>query len=105
VERNDQGWFFPQLSSFLICSFSFAIATWKDSRARGGGKYLASLAFALAVLRLLARLLSSYAGPRWYWLDGFNGPLYFPAVLVINTLLTIWFFLLAREAALENADF
>jgi len=76
-----KGWFFPQLLSFLICSVSFAIATWKDSRARGAWRCLAPLAFALAVLRLLARLLSSYAGPRWHWLDGFNGPLYFPARL------------------------
>jgi hypothetical protein len=90
-----QGWYFPLLLSYFLCSCSFAIATWK----RGGNRwyYLAPIAFVLNALRVLGRLLSNYGGQKW--LDGFNGSLYFPGVLTVNLLLMMWFFFLARHAA------
>jgi hypothetical protein len=94
-----QGWYFPLMLSYLLSSCSFAVATWKD-KGRGRWYYLAPIAFALNALRLLGRLLSNYAGLKW--LDGFNGSLYFPAVVTIDTLLVVWFFFLARQAAAEN---
>jgi hypothetical protein len=96
-----QGWYFPLMLSYLLCSCSFALATWKD-RTRGGWYLLAPIAYALNALRLLGRILSNYAGQSW--LDGLNGSLYFPVVFTVNTLLLIWFFLLARHAASEDTS-
>jgi hypothetical protein len=89
-----QGWYFPLMLSFLLASCAFATATWKD-RNRGWWYYLAPIAFGLNALRLLGRMLSTFAGQAW--LDGLNNNLYFPAVFTINTLLAVWFFRLAGE--------
>ncbi len=32
------------------------------------------------------------------WLDPLNSKAYFPAILIINSMLTLWFSLLARHA-------
>jgi hypothetical protein len=89
-----KGWYFPLLLTYLFFSLSFAIATWKDSAANRWLR-LAPAAFVVNAVRLIGRLLSSYAGQKW--LDGFNGPLYFPTVLTYGLLLEAWFFLLARN--------
>ena len=89
-----RGWYFPLMLSFLLASCSFAVATWKDT-IRGGWYHLAPIAYVLNALRLLGRIMSTFAGQSW--LNGFNDKLYFPAVLLINTLLLIWFVVLARE--------
>ena len=89
-----RGWYFPLMLSFLLASCSFAVATWNDT-IRGRWYYLAPIAFVLNALRLLARILSTFVGQSW--LAGFNDKLYFPAVLIINTLLLIWWFVLVRE--------
>jgi hypothetical protein len=46
-------------------------------------------------------MLSNYAGQTW--LDGLNGTLYFPVVLTIDTLLIVWFLLMARQAGEDKA--
>ena len=58
---------------------------------------LATLAFVLNALRLLGRLLSTFAGQAW--LSGLNDRFYFPAVLVINAMLALWFVRLAKDDA------
>lgn len=90
-----QGWTFPQTLSYFFASCAFAVATWEDGR-RGGWYYLAPVAYGLNALRLLGRLLSTYAGQDW--LQGLNDRWYFPSVLAVNGLLVAWVFLLAREA-------
>jgi hypothetical protein len=80
--------------SLLLSSCSFAFALWKD-RLRNRWYWLATLAFSLNALRLVGRLLSTFASQKW--LDGFNNSLYFPAVLIITSLLTTWFFFMAWE--------
>jgi hypothetical protein len=87
-------WYFPLLLSYLIASSAFLVATWTDRR-RGWLYYLAPSAYLLNTSRLLARILSTFAGQQW--LDGANGSLYFPLVFVSNTLIMIWFIVLARE--------
>jgi len=78
--------------SYLLGSLAFARATWKaEAPARWG--WLATVAFLLNALRLLARLLSTFAAQKW--LNGFNDQLYFPAVFAIMGMLTVWFFLMA----------
>jgi hypothetical protein len=94
-----RAWYFPLMLSLFLCSCSFALALWKDNP-RNRWYWLASLAFSLNALRLVARLLSNFAGQKW--LDGFNNSLYFPAVLIIMTLLTVWFFLMARAQAVAE---
>jgi hypothetical protein len=79
---------------YLLCSLSFAYAIWK-AKSTSSWEWLAAVAFLLNALRLMARILSSFAGQ--HWLDGFNDSLYFPAVFTIVTLLAIWFFLHARN--------
>src|SRR5271157_4114969 len=76
-----RGWHFPLLLSYLLASCAFAVATGTD-RHRGGWYSLAPLAYVLNALRLLGRILSTFAAQRW--LDGLNDKLYFPAVFVIN---------------------
>ncbi len=56
---------------------------------------LAILAFVLNTLRLLGRLLNTFAGQAW--LSGLNDRFYFPAVLVINAVLALWFVRLAKD--------
>ena len=89
-----RGWYFPLMLSYLLASCAFAAATWTD-RHRGVWYWLAPVAYVLNALRLLGRILSTFAGQ--HWLDGLNDQLYFPAVFVINTLILIWFLVLARE--------
>lgn len=81
------GLFFPLMLSALLASTCFAIATMSGL---GRWNRLAPVAFGLNALRLLARLLSTFAGVTW--LAPFNDKAYFPAVLTINTLLAIWLF-------------
>jgi len=92
------GWYFPQMLSYLLasCLFAFAIV-------RGGGPWhrLAALAFVLNALRLLGRILATFAGQSW--LSGLNDKLYFPGVFVINVLLMLWLFRLSAEEAAEPA--
>lgn len=83
------GWTFPLRLSVLLTSCCFLAATWTERR-KGRWYVLAPVAFALNALRLLGRLLSTFAGQGW--LNGFNGKLYFPAVFVTNLLLALWFF-------------
>ncbi len=75
------GWYFPLMLSYLLASCAFAVATWTD-RLKGHWYYLAPIAYILNALRLLGRILSTFAGQRW--LDSFNDQLYFPIVFVIN---------------------
>jgi len=88
------GWTFPLRLSALLASCCFLAATLTDS-GKGVWHLLAPVAFALNALRLLGRLLSTFAGQTW--LDGFNGRFYFPTVFVINSLLALWFFHHARR--------
>lgn len=90
------GWTFPLRLAAFLASCTFAAATWNES---GGWSRLAQVSFVLNALRLLGRLLSTFAGQRW--LDPLNNTLYYPAVFVINGMLTLWFFYLARNAADE----
>jgi hypothetical protein len=102
VERWNEiseAWYFPLLFSHLLSSCAFLAATWGDI-GRGGAYYLAPLAFALNVLRLSGRLLSSFAGQKW--LAGLNENLYFPAVLLVDTLLLVWFVFVGRNEAQEK---
>jgi len=90
------GWTFPLRLSAFLASCAFAVAT---SNETGGWRKLALIAFVLNAIRLLGRLLSTFAGQ--HWLDSFNDSLYFPVVFVINSMLVLWFFLMARSAAGE----
>jgi hypothetical protein len=87
------GWTFALRLAALLASCAFAAAT---SNEKGSWYRLAQVAFVLNGLRLLARLLGTFADQRW--LDPLNTTLYFPAVALINTMLMIWFFHLARNA-------
>jgi len=89
-----KAWYFPLMLCYLVCSLFFAYALWK-AKSTNSWEWLAPVAFVLNALRLMARILSSFAGQ--HWLDGFNDSLYFPAVFTIVTLLAIWFLLLARN--------
>jgi hypothetical protein len=84
-------WYFPLLLSHLALSCGFCLATWKSE----GWYRLGPLAFLLNGLRLVGRILSMFAGQRW--LESLNNTAYFPAVLVINVMLIVWFLLLAKE--------
>jgi len=96
-----RGWFFPQMMSYLLASASFVAATWRDvGRARW--YCLAPIAYALNALRLLGRVSSNYLGQSW--LNGLNENLYFPGVLVVNTLLVIWFLLVAKHEGTPGAQ-
>jgi len=91
-----EGWYFPLMLAYLLASCSFAFATLKDS---DRWHKVATLAFSLNALRLLGRILSTFAGQTW--LSGLNDKFYFPVVFVINVLLMAWFFHLARTATDE----
>jgi hypothetical protein len=88
----EHGWYFPLMMAHLLASAAFAAASLEDS---GPWHRLATLAFLFNALRLLGRLLSTFAGQTW--LAGLNDRFYFPAVLVINALLMFWLFRLAKE--------
>jgi hypothetical protein len=60
------------------------VTTWGDWR-KGAWYRLATVSFSLGALRLLARLLSMFAGR--VWLAGFDDKLYLPAVLVVDGML------------------
>jgi hypothetical protein len=98
VMWNDMmlGWTFALRLAGFLASCTFAAAT---SNERAGWYRLAQTAFLLNALRLLGRLLSTFAGQRW--LDPLNNTLYFPAVVVSYGMLALWFFYLARHAADE----
>lgn len=89
-----RGWYFPLMLSYLVASCAFAMAALTD-RHRGRWYYLAPVAYLLNALRLLGRILSTFAGQ--HWLDGLNDKLYFPIVFLINLLVLSWFLVLARE--------
>jgi hypothetical protein len=89
-----KGWYFPLLLSYLLASCAFGTAAWMDRR-RGLWYYLAPVAYALNAVRLLGRILSTFAGQ--HWLDGLNDKLYFPVVFIINLMVLVWFLVLARE--------
>lgn len=94
-----KGWTFPLRLSYLLASCAFAVATWAD-RHRGRWYYLAPAAYILNALRLLGRMLSTFAGQKW--LDGLNDKFYFPGVFIANALILIWFIVLAREEPVAN---
>ncbi|NID14665.1 hypothetical protein [Luteibacter yeojuensis] len=85
-----RGLYFPLMLSYMGCSIAFFYATMRD---KGMWARLASFAFALNALRLLARMTSTYGGATW--LDPINNTAYFPFVFVINSLLATWLFHLA----------
>lgn len=87
-----QGWYFPLMLSYLLASCCFAFVTSKE---RQGWFWLAPIAYSLNALRLLGRMLSAYGGQAW--LSGLNDKLYFPIVFVINVMLVLWFYSLARK--------
>jgi hypothetical protein len=89
-----QAWYFPLLLAHLLASCSFLAATWTDL-GKGVWHALAPAAFALNSLRLVGRMTGMFA--EMSWLNALNNRLYFPSVLVINTLLATWFFYLARQ--------
>jgi hypothetical protein len=91
------GWVFPLRLSALVSSCAFAAAI----RELGFWRRLGQFAFALNALRLLGRFLATFAAQ--HWLDSFNNRLYFPAVFVINAMLSVWFFYLARESSANSA--
>jgi hypothetical protein len=80
--------------SYLLASCGFAIATWADKQ-RGRRYYLAPIAYSLNAMRLLGRIVSTFAGK--HWLDCLSERLYFPVVLMINSMLVVWFIVLARD--------
>lgn len=88
------GWFFPQMLSYLIASCAFAIAAMTECN-KSRWHYLGPIGFGLNALRVLGRLLSTFAGISW--LNGLNDRLYFLAVLTVYPILIVWFFLLARN--------
>jgi hypothetical protein len=69
------GWNFPLRLSAFLASCTFVVAT---SNEKAGWYRLGQIAFVLNSLRLLGRLLSTFAGQ--HWLDAFNNTFYFPAV-------------------------
>ena len=90
-------WVFPLRLSALVSSCAFAVAI----REQGFWRRLGQFAFALNALRLLGRFLATFAAQ--HWLDSFNNRLYFPVVFVINAMLSVWFFYLAKESSADPA--
>jgi hypothetical protein len=93
-----RGIYFELMLSFLLASCPFFYATLQD---QDRWSRIASLAFALNALRLLGRMASTFAGQTW--LEALNDSAYFPSVLVINSMLAVWFFQLARGTGLANS--
>jgi hypothetical protein len=94
-----EGWYFPLMLSYLLSSCLFAFAVFKDKDSWRG---VATIAFSLNALRLLGRILSTFAGQTW--LAGLNDSFYFPAVATINLLLFAWFLHLARCARTKRRE-
>ena len=92
-------WYFPLLLSHLIASCAFAAAAFQDAAV---ASRIAVIAFALNALRLVGRLLGTFAGQAW--LSGLNDRFYYPAVLIINALLVLWFWLLSRSPHSADAQ-
>jgi hypothetical protein len=90
------GWNFPLRLSAFLASCTFVVAT---SNEKAGWYRLGQIAFVLNSLRLLGRLLSTFAGQ--HWLDAFNNTFDFPAVFLINSMLVLWFIYLAGNGADE----
>jgi len=97
VARNvhdiDPGWHFVTMSSFLLASIAFAVATWRDTER---WHWLAPAAFALNALRLSGRIASTFGGVTW--LEPLNDSAYYPFVLAVNGPLLAWFVLKARAS-------
>jgi len=91
VRQIEHGWFFVTMTSYLLASIAWAVATWRDE---ARWHWLAPAAFAINALRLTGRIASTFAGQTW--LDALNDQAYYPAVLVVNGLLFAWFVLQAR---------
>lgn len=87
-------WYFPLLLAHLVASCCFFRVTWIDWD-RGVWFRLAPCAFFLNALRLVARMLSMFAGQTW--LDSLNKTLYSPLVCIVNVLLIAWFLNLHRQ--------
>jgi hypothetical protein len=93
VQQVDPGWHFLTMSSFLLASIAFAVATWRD---REPWHWLAPAAFALNALRLTGRIASTFGGVTW--LEALNDSAYYPFVLAVNGPLLAWFVLKARSS-------
>lgn len=89
-------WYFPLLLAHFLASCCFLVVTASEA-GKGAWYALAPVAFGLNALRLIGRLVGIFTGQKW--LEALNGRLYFPAVLVINSLLALWFFYLAGPGA------
>jgi hypothetical protein len=97
-EQAVGAWYFPLLAVHLGSSIAFTLACWPR---RGGDRWdwLAAASFGLNGVRLAGRLLGGYGGMAW--LGALSQALYFPAVVVVTTLLTIW---LARQVVLARRE-
>ncbi len=92
VQQIEHGWFFVTLTSYLLASIAWAVATWRDE---ARWHWLAPTAFGLNALRLVGRIASTFGGSTR--LEALNDQAYYPAVLIINGLLFAWFVLQARR--------
>lgn len=86
-----RGWHFVTMTSYLLASVSFAVATWRDEPR---WHWLAPAALILNALRLCGRIASTFGGATW--LDPLNDWAYYPFVLAVNGPLLAWFVLKAR---------
>lgn len=89
-----RGLYFPLMLSYFASSVAFCYATMHD---KGVWARIASFAFGLNALRLLARMASTYGG--LHSIDAINNTAYFPFVFVINSLLAAWLFHLGNQRA------
>jgi hypothetical protein len=92
LQQIEHGWFFVTMSSYLLGSVAFAVATWRNDTP---WRWLAPAGFLLNALRLTGRIASTFGGQTW--LASLNDSAYYPAVVVVNTLLLAWFILEARR--------
>src|SRR5579862_4997155 len=74
-----RGWHFVTMTSYLLASLAFAVATWRDD---ARWHWLAPAAFAINILRLSGRIASTFGGVTW--LDPLNDSAYYPFVLAVN---------------------
>jgi len=94
------GWYLILLLSYFLSSVCFALAFRRDATR---WDLLAFFSFTLNALPVLGRILGGYAGVGW--LATLSGPLYFPAVVVVMTLLVVWLVGRARpERKLASPD-
>jgi hypothetical protein len=87
-----RGWHFVTMTSYLLASVSFGVATWRDE---ARWHWLAPAAFAVNVLRLSGRIASTFGGVTA--LDALNDSAYYAFVLAVNGPLFIWFYLKSRS--------